>query len=238
MAWALPERAVLGIFAIRPGPEPGGATLARDFGPERSAAIREAMLLDVLDTWSSESVLSPGGRRVLVYAPSEAGSWFDARVPAAFALRPQDGDNLRDRTVEFFGGEFADGASKVVLIGSDAPTLDPSIVVSAFLCLEGRDVVLGPSDDGGVYLVGCRGEAPPIFDGIDRDAPIVLAEAVDRLNSTGLTLAVLPPWYVVNRPEAWRTLSGHLRALRRAGVNPGLPRVEAWAEETRPRAAT
>ena len=71
----------------------------------------------------------------------------------------------------FFAGEFEDGATRVVLIGSDCPTLDPTIVITAFLCLEGRDVVLGPSTDGGYYLVGARGSVPPIFDGITWSSP-------------------------------------------------------------------
>ena len=68
-------------------------------------------------------------------------------------------------------GELEEGASRVVVIGSDSPTIDSTIVVSAFLCLQGRDLVLGPATDGGVYLVGARGSVPPIFGSIDWDSP-------------------------------------------------------------------
>lgn len=232
MAWSLPECAVLGIFGKRPDPGLVKTRLAAEFGPDLAAEMHAAMLFDTLGAWSSERVLTAGGRRVLVYAPADAGPWFDARVPAAFALQPQAEGELGQRMHAFFAGEFEDGATRVVLIGSDSPTLDPTLVVSAFLCLEGRDVVLGPSTDGGYYLVGCRGAVPPIFEGIDWSTPHVLHQTIDRLRDTGLSLAVLPPWYDVDTADDWRTLAGHLRAMHRSGMDPDLPRTESLIART------
>jgi uncharacterized protein len=227
VAWALPAGAVLGIFGKRPEPGRVKTRLAAALGPQFAAEAHEAMLFDLLDLWGSDRLLAPGGRRVLVFAPDDSGPWFDARVPAAFALQPQATGDLGRRMHDFFAGEFEDGASRVVLIGSDSPTLDPSNVIGAFLCLEGRDVVLGPSADGGYYLVGCRPPVPPIFERVDWSTPDVLGQTIDRLRGTGLSLAVLPPSYDVDTPEDWRVLAGHVRALRRAGMDPQLPRVEA-----------
>jgi rSAM/selenodomain-associated transferase 1 len=207
--------------------------LAAGLGDDAAAAIHEAMLFDTLETWSSELVLTPGGRRVLVYAPADAGPWFDSRVPETVALQPQVEGDLGTRMCEFFRGEFEEGATRVVLIGSDSPTLDPTIVITAFLCLEGRDVVLGPSTDGGYYLVGARDSVPPIFEGVSWSGASVLGQTIDRLRDTALSLAVLPPWYDVDTPDDWRMLAGHVRALRRAGLNPGLPRLEALIDDTR-----
>ncbi len=232
MAWSLPEGCVLGVFGKKPEPGSVKTRLAVEFGEHNAAAIAEAMLFDLLDFWSSETILEPGGRRVFVFDPPAAGPWFDSRVPEAFALQPQAEGDLGDRMRLFFSGEFNDGATRVVLIGSDAPMIDPSVVVSAFLCLENRDVVIGPSTDGGYYLIGARNEAPPIFDTIQWSRTAVLSETIDRLNETGLTLAVLPPNYDIDTPDDWRTLSGHLRALRRSGMNPNLPRVEEMISRT------
>ena len=130
----------------------------------------------------------------------------------------------------FLAGELEEGADRVVLIGSDTPTLDPTMVISGFLCLEGRDVVIGPATDGGYYLVGARRSAPPIFEGVDWSSPNVLSQTIDRLADTELSLSILPPWYDVDTPDDVRMLAGHLRALRRAGFPPGLPRLEQLAQ--------
>jgi rSAM/selenodomain-associated transferase 1 len=226
MAWTLPEDGVLGIFGKKPEPGRVKTRLAVEWGPDLAAAIHEAMLFDTLETWDSAAILTPGGRRVLAYAPDDAGPWFDQRVPASFALQPQVDGDLGRRMQGFLAGELEDGAHRVVLIGSDTPTLDPTLVISAFLCLEGRDVVLGPATDGGYYLVGVRGQVPPIFEGIDWSSPRVLSQTIDRLEDTGQSLAILPPWYDVDTPDDLRMLAGHLRALRRAGFPAGLPRLE------------
>src|SRR3954453_6994934 len=144
MAWSLPEGSVLGIFGKRPEPGRVKTRLAAKIGPEASAELHEAMLFDLLDLWDSPGVIAPGGRKVLVYAPGDAGPWFDTRVPASFALQPQADGDLGRRMAEFLAGEFEDGATRVLLIGSDSPTLDPSFVIGAFVALEGRDLVLGP----------------------------------------------------------------------------------------------
>jgi glycosyltransferase A (GT-A) superfamily protein (DUF2064 family) len=223
MAWSLPEDCVLGLFGTRPEP-----------GADGTGGLREAMLFDLLDLWDSRGVIAEGGRKVLVYAPGndEVGTWFDTRVPAAYALQPQSGGDRGGRLAAFFAGEFEDGARRVVAIAADAPTLDPSFVIGAFVALEARDVVLGPSTDGGYYLVGCRQGAPPIFEGIDWNQVDVLAQTIDRLDGTGLSVAVLPPWYVVDTDAAAGVamLRGHLRAMRRAGMDLMLPRTETWLE--------
>jgi uncharacterized protein len=229
MSWPLPEDCVLGIFGQKPDARAADPRWEAEWGPHLAAEIHEAMLFDTLEIWSSDSNLAPGGRRVLVYAPADAGPWFDPRVPEVFALQPQAEGRLTDRLHAFFAGEIEDGASRVVVIGSDSPTLDPSIVVTAFLCLEGRDVVLGPATDGGCYLIGARANVPPLFHAIDWDAPRNFGRVIDLLEDTGLSLGLLPPWYRVVEPAHARTLAGHIRALRRSGLNPGLPRLERLA---------
>jgi rSAM/selenodomain-associated transferase 1 len=235
MGWPPPEKAVLGIFARQPVPGKAKTRLAAAIGPDLAAEVQEAMLLDALDLWGSERVLAPGGRRVLVFAPDEARGWFAERVSEPFELRPQADGTLGQRMEAFFFKEFAEGAVEVVLIGSDSPTIDPLHVISAFIWLKSRDVVLGPSTDGGYYLIGARGKVPPIFDGVDWSTPDILSQTVDRLNRTSLELATLPPCYDVDTPGDLRTLAGHLRAMRRSGLNPGVPRTELAVERAVPR---
>jgi rSAM/selenodomain-associated transferase 1 len=237
MAWNVPDGAVLGIFGKLPVPGRVKTRLATEFGPEDAAAMHEAMLFDLIHIWDSSGVFDPGARRVLAYAPGDAGAWFEARLPASFALRSQAEGDLGRRMQAFFAGEFERGATRVVLIGSDAPTLDPTIILHAFRCLDNCDVVLGPAADGGYYLVGSRRAPPPVFEGVDWSTPDVLRQTADRLRKTDLSLAVLPPWYDVDTPDDCRMLAGHLHALRLAGIDPRLPRTEAVLERLRFRPA-
>ena len=208
MAWSLPDDAVLGILADRPDGEP----------------LSEALLSDTLELWGAGNALAPGGRRVVVFGPVDAGPWFDSHVQAAFALQPQQGDDPGARIDAFVAGEIEEGAGRVVVMTADAPTLDPNFVISAFLLLESKDVVLGPSTDGGLYLFACRTTVTGLLAGSTNVDSII-----DRLRDTGKSLAVLPPWYAVRTEADSHMLRGHLRALRRSGMAPGLPRLERWA---------
>lgn len=233
MAWSLPEDGVLGLFVDQPDPENAASPLAAEWGLARGAEIGEAVLLDTMDLWNDPSTLEPGGRRVLVFAPSEAGPWFDERAPESFALQPRAEGGRGRQIQEFLAGELEE-ARRVVAIVGPAPILDPAVVVGAFVCLESKDLVIGPSTDGCLYLIGARGELPPVLDGLDWDRPDALMRLMDRLAETGLSLAVLPPWYLVETPDALRMLAGHLRALRRSGFDPRLPRLERLCRALEP----
>jgi glycosyltransferase A (GT-A) superfamily protein (DUF2064 family) len=91
--------------------------------------------------------------------------------------------------------------------------------------------VLGPATDGGYYLVGCGRRPPPIFEDVAWGGPTVLAESVARLADPAWRLALLPPWYDVDTRDDWRMLCGHLAALRRAGLDPGVPHTEALCRD-------
>jgi rSAM/selenodomain-associated transferase 1 len=222
MPYRVPDRAALGIFAKRPDAGRVKTRLIGELGPERAARLAELLLLDAADAWAGE-----GGRRVIAYDPEDAGPWFDARVPSSFALRPQATGDLGERMAAFFQDEFEDGATRVVLIGCDSPTLDPAFVASAFLLLEHKDIVLGPATDGGYYLIGCRRPlVPSLFEGIAWGTPDVLAQTVRRVRAAGRSLAVLPPWYDVDTPDDLRMLAGHLAARRLAGHDALVTRVE------------
>ena len=114
----------------------------------------------------------------------------------------------------------------MVLVGTDSPTLPLVLIEQAFKDLERADVVLGPATDGGYYLVGCR-RLPPIFEGVAWSSSRTLADTVARLCDPGWRLALLPPWYDVDTADDWQMLRGHVAAMRRAGIDPGMPRTAA-----------
>ena len=212
-------RSILGIFAKVPAP---GAVKTRLGGsPEHGAAVALAFLLDVLDRTRIVEA-----ERVVVFAPAEAREQMAELVGAGVALEPQADGDLGRRLGRFIGDHLDGGAERVVVIGTDSPTLPPDFLARAFADLAHADLVLGPATDGGYYLVGCRRRLP-IFEGITWSSDAVLAETVARLGDPRWSLSLLPPWYDVDTQEGWAMLSGHVRAMRRAGVDPGVGRTEA-----------
>jgi glycosyltransferase A (GT-A) superfamily protein (DUF2064 family) len=131
----------------------------------------------------------------------------------------------------FLDSQLQTIADKVVLVGTDSPTLPLPLIAQAFRELDAANVVLGPAADGGYYLVGCKGTVPPMFDGVAWGTASVLRDTVGRLNDPDWKLALLPPWYDVDTPADWDLLRGHVAAMRRAGIPPGLPHTEALIDE-------
>jgi rSAM/selenodomain-associated transferase 1 len=218
---------VLGLFAKWPEPGRVKTRLAAVTSPAFAADVAFAFLRDTVERFAAVSA-----RRVLAFAPPDAGPRFAEVVRERFALVPQADGDLGRRLASFIAGEVTAGAESVVVVGCDSPTLPPAYVEDAFAELSRADVVLGPATDGGYYLVGCGRRLPPIFDGIAWSGPTVLAESVARLADPSWRLALLPPWYDVDTLDDWRMLCGHLAALRRAGLDPGVPHTEALCRES------
>jgi uncharacterized protein len=212
-------RSVLGIFAKYPAP---GAVKTRLGGsPEHAAAVARAFLLDVLDRTAAVDA-----ERVVVFAPADLRAEMAHLLGPEVGLVPQTGGDLGDRLERFIGDRLDGGADRVVVIGTDSPTLPAAFITRALEDLAHADLVLGPATDGGYYLVGCRRRLP-IFDGIAWSRDTVLAETIARLSDPRWRLSLLPPWYDVDTPEGWAVLRGHVRAMRRAGIDPGVRRTEA-----------
>ena len=109
-----------------------------------------------------------------------------------------------------------------IIIGGDLPTLPLGRLRAAFSALEQKPVVLGPSLDGGYYLIGLRAPQPELFEGVAWSTPQVLEQTVQRLNQLGLEMACLEPWYDVDTVDDLRFLVSHLRLLMASG-SPDLP---------------
>jgi rSAM/selenodomain-associated transferase 1 len=208
------------VFAKQPQPGLVKTRLASAASPAWAAHVAEAFLCDTLDRLA---VLD--ARRVLAYSPPQAVSYFVEVAAKRYLAIPQTAGELGQRMAALIADQFQAGAVAVVLIGTDSPTLPIAYIEQAFRELEQADVVLGPATDGGYYLVGCARALPPIFAGVAWGTCRVLHETMAALPESA-RLALLPPWYDVDTLEDWRMLQGHVAALRRAGLDPGVPRTE------------
>lgn len=104
----------------------------------------------------------------------------------------QQGDGLGQRMKGAFRQTFADDFDKVVIIGSDCSGLSTSIIQQAFRLLEEQDVVVGPSQDGGYYLLGMRKFYPALFEQIKWSTSVVCEQTTDRLEKIGASYQLLP----------------------------------------------
>jgi rSAM/selenodomain-associated transferase 1 len=213
---------VLVLFAKWPAAGQVKSRLAAQTSPEWAAGVARAFLLDLLDRFDAFPA-----RRVLAFTPPAAESAFTELVHGRFDLVPQAAGDLGARLATCLREQFALGAARVVVIGSDSPTLPLDLVHQAFAELERADLVLGPATDGGYYLIGSTKMQPALFEGIAWSTERVLLDTVRRAGEQGLRFAVLPPWYDVDSLTDWWMLRGHLAALRAARVAPLLPRTEA-----------
>ena len=130
---------------------------------------------------------------IIVYSGPEGVSFSDFTGIQCFRQR---GNNIGKRMHNAFTDVFARGFERCVLIGSDSPDLPTVLVNDSFDKLDVADVVIGPSVDGGYYLIGCKRQSlcPSIFHDIHWSTANVFSETVKRIAESGLKFARLPQW--------------------------------------------
>lgn len=114
--------------------------------------------------------------------------WVDKR----FILEPQIGNGLGEKMKNSFMKCFTLGIEKSLIIGTDAPQITAEIIETAFNYLDDYDVVLGPSLDGGYYLLGMRTFYPFLFDGIKWSSDEVLPSTLNILSREKIRYNLLP----------------------------------------------
>ena len=203
--------AALLVFAKLPEPGAVKTRLTTLLTHAEAAALSEAFLRDSLDAYGA----LPADVRLYVDAPPETVP--SGLAPAGVSLHAQRGDDLGARMLNASVEAFVAGYERVVIIGADHPTLPTAFVRLAFEELAAPlRVVLGPSEDGGYYLIGMNEVYPTLFEGMTYGHGAVLAETLARAQAVA-AVSVLPPWYDVDTPEALRRLSAE---LGRAGGAP------------------
>ena len=139
-------------------------------------------------------------------------------LPPDWQYAVQQGTTLGDRMAAAFLRAFASGARRVVIFGSDSPTLPPRVPQQALEVLADCDVVLGPSEDGGYYLIGCRRFDPRLFHGVEWSTPRTCEQTLANARSLGFRTTLLERWFDL---DEWKDIERLLADARR-GVS--LPR--------------
>ena len=147
----------------------------------------------------------------IAFTPAEAKGFFEEVAPG-FVLVQQRGADLGDRLANSLGELLARDHRAAVAIDSDTPTLPVSFLqqaVDLFTTSE-VDVVLGPTQDGGYYLIGLRAMHRELFETMAWSTSAVFSETIRRAGAKGLRVACLPAWYDIDTPEDLRRLRAEL----------------------------
>ncbi len=128
---------------------------------------------------------------------------------------PQSGNDLGEKMRNAFADRFNEGYEKVVIIGSDSPSLPLENIRMAFR--SEKDVVIGPSSDSGYYLIGMNSGRIEVFEGVRWGCDKVLYETLEKIQKAKASLELLPVWYDVDEFQDLALLKTHVRCLSYSG---------------------
>jgi len=160
----------------------------------------------------------PGVDCGIVYLPEDGAS--DEEVRAYFRalatdmeLFPQRGRDLGERLDHLLSDVLAAGACCAVVMDSDSPTLPAAYLARAFDLLDSpREVVLGPCDDGGYYLIGVKQPQPRLLREVRMSTPHVARDTLALAKEMKLNVGLLPAWYDVDTVAELERLRAELTA--------------------------
>lgn len=207
-----PNANALIVVAKHPAPGKTKTRLSPPLTPELASALYESFLFDTLDQMRQVT----NSRRVIAYLDERD---YFKRIAPDFELIPQEGHDLGERLDHALTSYLSLGYERAVIMDSDSPTLPPAYLSQAFDVLSaGADVVLGPCEDGGYYLIGIKRPAPRLLREVHMSTPTVAAETIALAKEEGLRLISLPTWYDVDDAASLSRLRQEIEALHSSGA--------------------
>jgi hypothetical protein len=193
----MPDR-WLSIFVKAPRSGAVKTRLAAALGDDGACAAYRVMVATLL---TGLKELAPVELR---FTPDEALEEIVPWLRPGWSARPQGAGDLGARLAACFDAAFAAGARRVVVIGSDCPTVTPADIEAAWAALNEFDVVLGPAVDGGYWLVGLNAPRAELFQDVPWSTERVLAATLKRAASAGLRVRQLRPLSDIDTLEDWQ----------------------------------
>ncbi len=138
----------------------------------------------------------------IAFHPQNAKSKVTRWLGKQYSYLPQEGEELGERMAHAFKHIFAGGFKKALIIGSDIPDLPRTVILKAFESLGTYDAVIGPSFDGGYYLIGFRHDtfSNEVFHGINWGTDTVFSQTLDRFKKAQI-VRIMPLWWDIDLPE-------------------------------------
>lgn len=166
-------------------PEPGSVKtrLAKNIGSESAALLYRNMAEGIIYDLSKLTQY----RKIIFFDPperrNEVTHWLKI---SGLSFVAQEGNSLGERMSNAFGHAFSIGAEKAVVVGTDCPQITAQTIINAFEKLETSEAVIGPSHDGGYYLLGMRRLILELFHDIDWSTNLVFDQTMKKLRHNGI----------------------------------------------------
>jgi uncharacterized protein len=199
--------------------------------PEQAAQINICFLRD-----TATAIAHAAGeiaREIAVYTPVGAESAYGDILPLSFNLVAQRGDGFGERLACAAEDLFRIGFQSICLIDSDSPTVSAEVYAKAahLLSRKGDRVVLGPSDDGGYYLIGLKKNHRRLFERIDWSTERVFEQTGERAKELDLSVELLPAGYDVDDRSSLRRLCDELFGDNARAENEAAPHTRKFLSE-------
>lgn len=192
---------------------------------EQAAELSHALLLDQLEHLAQLD----SADLYVAFTPADAAELMTSLLPSGFECFAQRGDDLGERMNEVFIELRRRAHRNLIVIGSDVPAVPLLYLEDAFRLLadENNRVVLGPSRDGGYYLIGMNQPTPEIFKDMTWSHEQVLAQTTEKLSRREIQFALLPMWFDLDRIEDL----DRLQTLGDPGVGQAMRRTMALLQQ-------
>ncbi len=215
------------VIVMVKAPVPGmvKTRLVPPLSAEAAAALAAAFVQDAVRN------ARPIADVLIAYAPIDGKTLLKTLLPESLHWTTQRGDNLGERMGAAMTDAAASGFSPLVVLGTDSPTLPPACIAEAIQTLQSgtADVVFGPTEDGGYYLVGARQPQPGLFDGVAWSTEAALTQTAANAARLNLRCHLLPAWHDVDTGEDLVRLRRELEAD--LAVRERVPATAQWAQD-------
>lgn len=204
------DRTSLNIFAKAPVPGTVKTRMSPPLSPAQCLRLHEALLNHTLARMRPLMASGVEASLCLTGTPHEALEHAGRMDAQGFGVDVQRGAHLGERLSHALATRVRQGFSKVIFVGADCPGLGSKTVRAAIRALSRQEVVIGPAQDGGYYLIGFAACLPEVLQGIPWGTPAVFETTLDRLRRRGVR------WKSLERQEDLDTFGDLKRFCRQA----------------------
>ncbi|UCE36466.1 MAG: TIGR04282 family arsenosugar biosynthesis glycosyltransferase [Thermoplasmata archaeon] len=200
------------IMAREPKPNKVKTRLTPPLDPQTASKIYHGFLLDRIEQVESLREVD----HFVAITPESSDSFFKDIIPKDFALLRQKGKDLGERLSDISNTLFKKGYEKVVMMDSDSPNLPSRYISEGLKMLNKADLVLGPCEDGGYYLIGLSSNMPQIFQDIPWSTSRVTEITNKKAKALGKKISLLEEWYDVDTFEDLKRMRTELDSYPKA----------------------